>query len=121
MSASIHRFSCHQLGLCQQREPACIGCSTAQQVVTPQVPSPGCNPAPSTNLGGGNFWLDGHRVSQLDDAPDHFAGQDEDETDVELGWVIVRVLGWLAFGLCALVGAGTLAGMAWQNVARWLA
>jgi hypothetical protein len=116
MSASIHRFSCHQLGLCQQRQPACEGCvpapQGAQHVVTPQA---------SSNLGGGNFWLDGHRVSPLADAPDPFAGQDDDETDAELGWIIVRVLGWLALGLCALVGAGTLAGMAWHNVARWLA
>ncbi len=121
MSASIHRFSCQQLGLCQQREPACVGCSPAQHVVTAQVPSRGCNPLASTNLGGGNFWLDGHRVSQLDDAPDHFAGDDLDETDEGLGWIIVRALGWVVFCGCAIFGAAMLAGMAWSTLRWWLA
>ena len=121
MSASIYRFSCAQLGLCQGRQPSCEGCTNTDTTVTAQVPSDGCNPVPSADLGGGNFWLEGHRVSQLDDAPDLLAHMDDDETDEGLGWVIVRALGWLAFGICAVVGAGVLAGMAWQHIAGRLA
>jgi hypothetical protein len=32
-----------------------------------------------------------------------------------------RLKNWLVFGGCAMVGAGTLSGMAWQHLARWLA
>lgn len=121
MSATIYRFSCSQLGLCQRRTPDCsgFGCVKADAA----QPATAAQSAPtSTALGGGNFWLDGHRVSQLDAGRDVQEDVDDyDETDEGLGWVIVRALGWLAFGLCALVGAATLAGMAWQHLARWLA